>query len=121
MKETLYYRNSKFEPEAKIMKTKTLLLFLLFLAAVFAGCKKPKNELLGTWQINSGGTIVYFTFQENNDLNVNNEVFTKYFITEDHKLIIGREDPVQFSVRNNTLRIMQEGTILTYTRVQQNP
>jgi hypothetical protein len=104
--------------EKRIMKTRALLYCVLLLAAFFAGCAKPEDKLLGTWKIVSGGEEVYFTFQKNNELNVNNAVFTKYFVTKDNKLILGLEEPVPFSVKNDVLRIKQEGLILTYRKVK---
>ncbi|GHV29137.1 hypothetical protein AGMMS4952_14330 [Spirochaetia bacterium] len=74
---------------------------------------------MGTWKTVSGGQDVYFTFQKDLSLNVNNEIFLRYFVTKDNKLILGQQEPVPFSIKNNTLRIIQEGdTILTYTKVK---
>jgi hypothetical protein len=100
------------------MKTGKILFVLILAALLLSGCAKPEDKLLGTWKIRSGGTDVYFVFQKNNELNVNNEVFTKYFITEDNQLVLGEQDPVPFSVKNNTLRVKQGDLILTYTKVK---
>jgi hypothetical protein len=103
---------------------KRVLLFLVplltapLLTAALAGCSKPEDKLLGTWKIVSGGEEVYFVFQKNHELNINNKVFTKYFVTKDDKLVLGLEEPVPFSVRKDVLRIKQEGLILTYRRVK---
>jgi hypothetical protein len=102
----------------KTMRTRVLLCCMLLLAVLLAGCKKPEDKLLGTWKIVSGGEEVYFTFQKNNELNVNNAIFTKYFVTKDNELVLGVQEPVPFSVKNGVLRIKQEGLILTYQKVK---
>jgi hypothetical protein len=107
-----------YKPEETSMRTKFLLFFVSLVVMALAGCAKPEDKLLGTWKIISGGEDVYFTFKKNNELNVNNAVFTKYFVTKDNKLVLGPEDPVPFSVRKDVLRIKQEGLILTYTKVK---
>ena len=100
------------------MSIKEMSFIFLLLTVVFAGCAKPEDKLLGTWKTTSGGKDIYFTFQKNNELNVNNEVFTKYFVTKDNKLGWGMEEPAPFSIKNNILRIKQEGLILTYQKVK---
>jgi hypothetical protein len=100
------------------MNIKGLALIFLALTAIFAGCTKPEEKLWGTWKIRSGKTDVYFTFLKNNELNVNDEVFMKYFVTKDKKLVLGMEEPVSFAIKNNILRINQEGHILTYVKVK---
>jgi hypothetical protein len=66
--------------------------------------------------VQPGGNIVIFTFAADHTLNVNDEIWLKYFITEDDKLILGEEEPVPYSINNRTLRIKQEGLILTLTK-----
>jgi hypothetical protein len=80
-------------------------------------CAKPKDSLVGTWKmIQTDGNVVLFTFFADNTLNVNDEIWLKYFITEDGKLILGEEEPVPYSVRDRVLRIKQEGLILTLVK-----
>ena len=100
------------------MKTK-LLFFLL--PALLGGCNNPQNKILGTWKITMGGEDIYFSFQEKNELNINNQIFMKYFITKDKKIILGREEPVPFFIEGDTLRIEQESLTLTYIRVKKPP
>jgi hypothetical protein len=98
------------------MKVKKI--FFLLLTALLTGCLRPQDKILGTWKTVSGGETVYFTFQKNNELNVNNQIYMKYFITKDKKIILGREEPVPFSIKGGTLRIEQENLTLIYTRVK---
>ncbi|MDR2477460.1 MAG: hypothetical protein LBD18_06725 [Treponema sp.] len=100
------------------MRLKYWRLFLLLLTMFFIGCTKPQDKILGTWKTVSGGKDVYFTFQKDNNLNVNNEIFVHFFVTSGGRLILGLEEPVPFSIKGNTLRIEQEGHTLTYTRVK---
>jgi hypothetical protein len=94
-----------------------ILTGLMLLVIFFAGCTKAKDKLLGTWSTVSNATTVYFTFQKNNELNVNNEVFMNYFVTNDKKLVLGREEPALFSVNGDTLRIKQGSHMLTFKKV----
>jgi hypothetical protein len=83
------------------------------LAVVLSGCGKPEDKFIGTW-INGDG--IRFTFSENHDLNVNNEIWLKYFITNDNKLILGDEAPVPYSIKKGTLEIDQGDIRLILTR-----
>jgi hypothetical protein len=100
------------------MRLNIFVSVCLLLGVVLGGCKKPQDKLLGTWKTTTDGQVVYFTFQKNNDLNVNNQVFMKYFITKKNNLILGREEPAPFSIKGKTLRIEQAEHTLLFERVR---
>jgi hypothetical protein len=89
-----------------------LLIILIF----FSGCYGPEKKILGTWKID--GQEFYFTFLNHEDLNVNNEIFMKYSLTDDGKIVLGEEKPVAFELKGNTIVIRQEGLNITLTRVK---
>ena len=99
-------------------KNERAIIFVFCVLSFFYGCVSPEDEIMGVWKAVSGEEDIYFTFEENNELNVNNQIFMKYSITEDHKIIWGGEDPVPFSIKNNTLRIMHDSVVLTYKRIK---
>ncbi|GHV88651.1 hypothetical protein AGMMS50267_10110 [Spirochaetia bacterium] len=92
---------------------KAYLLLLAALTIILSGCGKPEDKLLGTWQNKDG---ILFTFSANNDLNVNNEIWLKYFITNDNRLRLGDEEPVPYTIKQGTLEIDQGDIKLTLTR-----
>ena len=98
-------------------KNKQAIFFVFCVLLFFYGCVSPEDEIIGVWKSVSGEEDIYFTF-EKNELNVNNQIFMKYSITEDHKITLGDEDPVPFSIKNNTLRIMHDSVVFTYKRIK---
>lgn len=91
--------------------------FLTLSVILIAACGKPEDALVGTWKMTQpNGNIVLFTFSADNTLNVNNEIWLKYFITKDKKLILGEEDPVPYSIESHVLSIKQEGLTLTLVK-----
>jgi hypothetical protein len=92
---------------------KTILFLLLTVAVILSGCGKPEDKLIGTWKNRDG---VLITFSKNNDLNVNNEIWLKYFITNDNKLRLGDEIPAPYSIKQGTLEIDQGDIKLIFTR-----
>ena len=102
------------------MKNLFLLMTLVSLTILISlgGCAGPQDKIIGTWMMVSGGEDIYFTFQKDNDLNVNNQIFVKYFITKDNEIVIGEEKPVPFLIKRNTLTIQQESHVMTLTRVK---
>jgi len=97
------------------MKFVLLLMILISLG----GCTGPQNKLIGTWKMVSDKEDIYFTFQKDNDLNVNNQIYVKYFITKNNEIVIGEEKPVPFTIKKNTLTIQQESLVLTLVKVKQ--
>ncbi|MDR2702698.1 MAG: lipocalin family protein [Spirochaetaceae bacterium] len=95
---------------------KKFFLFLSLILIFFSGCAGPEKKLLGTWKLD--GKEFYFTFLNHEDLNVNNEIFMKYSITDDGKIILGEEEPVAFELKDDTITIKQEGLNITLTRVK---
>jgi hypothetical protein len=85
---------------------------------LFPGCGgKPEAALVGKWKmVQRDGTVAWFVFSSDNTLNVNNEIWMGYSVTNDKKLILGEEEPVPYSIKNETLTIKQEHLILTLTR-----
>lgn len=89
----------------------------LVFSTVISGCAKPETALTGTWKMTQNdGNVIWFTFSSDNTLNVNNEIWLHYFVTKDKKLILGEEEPAPYSIKNNTLRIEQEGLTLVLIR-----
>jgi hypothetical protein len=103
------------------MKLRKWLILTMAAALTVFACAKPQDRLVGTWKTLSGGTEVFFFFERDNSLNINNEVFTRYFVTEDNRLILGREEPAPFSIRGNTLTISQEDHALILKKVKYIP
>jgi hypothetical protein len=84
----------------------------------FIGCLGPEEKILGTWRSNTMENF-YFTFMENEELNVNDQIFMKYNFTPDKKkLVLGEEEPVPFTLKGNTLQIHQQGLDITLTNVK---
>jgi len=93
------------------------IFFLLLIPVFFSGCGGPEKKILGTWK--TDGEEVYFTFLNHEDLNVNNEIFMKYLLTDDGKIALGEEEPVPFELKGNTLIIRQpQGFTINLTRVK---
>jgi hypothetical protein len=98
---------------------KKFFLFLLVIFSVFSGCGGPEKKILGTWKVD--GEEFYFTFLNHEDLNVNNEIFMKYTLTNDGKIILGEEEPVEFTMKGDTIVVKQpQGFTINLTRVK-NP
>ncbi|MDR0412032.1 MAG: hypothetical protein LBH75_08695 [Treponema sp.] len=92
-------------------------LFLIVLIILTAACAKPEDAFVGTWKMTQpDGDAILFTFFADHTLNVNDEIWLKYFVTKDDKLILGEEEPVPYSIKNRVLRIRQEGLILTLVK-----
>lgn len=83
-----------------------------------SGCGgKPESALIGTWKMaRRDGTVTWFVFLSDNMLNVNNEIWMRYFVTSDKKIVLGEEAPAPYSIKNGTLTIKQEHSILTLTK-----
>jgi hypothetical protein len=97
---------------------KTRIWFVLLMVPVFfTGCVKPEKKILGTWKLDTMENF-YFTFMENEELSVNDEIFMKYNFTSDNKLVLGQEEPVSFTIKGNTMYIHQEGLNITLTKVK---
>jgi hypothetical protein len=98
------------------MKDKNICCLIVSIILITA-CGKAEDTLVGTWRmVQPDGNVVLFTFSADNTLNVNDEIWLKYFITKDGKLILGEEEPVPYSIKNNIMRIKQEGLILTLVK-----
>jgi hypothetical protein len=98
---------------------KKFILIFLFILVLLSGCAGPKKKILGTWKL--AGEEFYFTFLNHEDLNVNNEIFMKYSITDDGKIALGEEEPVDFEIKGNTITIRQpQGFTITLTKIK-NP
>ena len=96
-----------------------IYFIFLVISILLGGCARPQDKILGTWKTVSGEEDIYFTFQDDNDLNVNDQILVKYFVTEDKKIVIGDEGPVPYSIKDNILSIKQESFVLTLTKVKQ--
>lgn len=103
------------------MKIKLIIIFLLLPAIMYSGCTRKQNIITGTWKAVSDrdGEDIFFVFGDNNELNVNNQVYTKYFITKENQIIWGQEEPAPFSIEGDMLFIHQHGLTLKFTRVKQ--
>ena len=97
------------------MKVKLILLLLPFF---ILGCMRPQQAILGTWEVDTEENF-YFTFMDNEELSVNNEIYMKYSIIDDTMLILGEEEPVMFSIKGDTMSIFQGDHTITLTRVRQ--
>ncbi|MDR0708338.1 MAG: hypothetical protein LBF60_10785 [Treponema sp.] len=100
------------------MKKKSVFCALLVVAMALSGCGgKPESALIGTWKMaRRDGTVTWFVFLSDNMLNVNNEIWMRYFVTSDKKIVLGEEAPAPYSIKNGTLTIKQEHSILTLTK-----
>jgi hypothetical protein len=98
------------------MKDKNRFCLIVSIILITA-CGKAEDTLVGTWRmVQPDGNVVLFTFSSDHTLNVNDEIWLKYFITKDDKLILGEEEAVPYSIKNNIMRIKQEGLILTLVK-----
>jgi len=96
---------------------KKIILFLLLILVFFSGCAGPKKKILGTWKL--AEEEFYFTFLNHEDLNVNNEIFMKYSITDDGKIALGEEEPVAFEIKGDTIIIRQpQGFTITLYKIK---
>ena len=96
---------------------KNIFLFLLINFVFFSGCGGPEKKILGTWRVD--GQEFYFTFLNHEDLNVNNEIFMKYSLTDDGKIVLGEEEPVPFEIKGDAITIKQpQGFTINLTRVK---
>ena len=93
-------------------------IFLPLLVLVFfSGCGSPEKKILGTWKVD--GTEIFFAFLNHQDLNVNNEIFMKYSLTKDGKIVLGEEEPVPFEIKGDNIIIRQpHGFTINLTRVK---
>jgi len=65
------------------------------------------------------GEEFYFTFLNHEDLNVNNEIFMKYKLTDDGKIVLGEEEPVELEIKGDKAVIRQpQGFTISLTRVK---
>ena len=94
-------------------------LFFAIIFVFFSGCSGPEKKIVGTWRVD--GKEFYFTFLNHEDLNVNNQIFMKYTLTKDGKIILGEEEPAAFKMKGDTIVITQrQGFTINLTRVK-NP
>ncbi|MDR2447725.1 MAG: hypothetical protein LBD58_10665 [Treponema sp.] len=100
------------------MKKKNFFCALIVVIMALSGCGGEREAaLIGTWKMTQrDGTITWFVFSSGNTLNVNNEIWMRYFVTSDKKIILGEEDPAPYSIKNGVLTIKQEHSILTLTK-----
>ena len=95
---------------------KNIFLFLI-ISIFFLGCGGQEKKLLGTWKME--GEEFYFTFLNREDLNVNNQIFMKYSLTDDGKIVLGEEEPAEFEIKGNAINIKQRGGFtISLTRVK---
>jgi hypothetical protein len=95
---------------------KKIVLFLIILLFFF-GCGGADKKILGTWKLD--GEEFFITFLNREDLNVNNQIFMKYSLTDDGKIVLGEEEPAELELKGNAIIIKQQGGFtLTLTRVR---
>ena len=89
------------------------LLILVF----FSGCGGPEKKIVGAWKVD--GEEIFFAFLNHEDLNVNNQIFMKYTLTKDGKIILGEQEPAAFKMKGDTIIITQpQGFTINLKRIK---